>query len=223
MSALQATRWTLLGAARDGDPEAQTRLVALYRPILVAWLRAAGAAQDAEDLAQEVLLRLFSGGVLARAAPGAGRFRSLLLAVARHVLLDHRARSGAAKRGGGRSPRSLDEGGEEAVATSTERASFDREWLLGLVERGLERLARDHPKHHAALRLHLDGRAPADVAAALGLEPVTARSHLHRARQALARYLREEVWRYSADPDDHATEMRFLGDLLKEGPRAQGA
>ncbi len=215
MSAPHATRWSLLGAARDGDPEAQTRLVALYRPSLVAWLRGAGAGDDAEDLAQEVLMRLFAGGVLARANPGAGRFRSLLLAVARHVLLDHRARTGAAKRGGGQRPRSLEL--DEAEATPAERAGFDREWLLGLVERALERLAREHPQHHAALRLHLDGRAPAQVAAALGLEPVTARSHLHRARQALARYLREEVWRYSADPDDHATEMRFLGELLQKG------
>lgn len=205
------TRWSLLGAARDGDPTAQERLVALYRPALIGYLRGAGAGEEAEDLAQEVLLRLFQDGVLARADPGAGRFRSLLLAVARHVLLDHRARAQAGKRGGGRAPVPLTPALEPPAPD--EQAAFDREWLLVLIERALTRLAREHPNYHAAVRRRLEGHA-----AGPELEPATARAHLHRARRTLLRYLREEVWRYSLDPADHETELRFLGGLLGASP-----
>ena len=210
MSAFRETRWSLLGAAQGGDAPAQEALVKLYLPPVIRYLRASGAGQDAEDLAQEVFLRLFHRDVLARADPHAGRFRSLLLAVARNVLRGERTKAQAQKRGGGRELLSL----EEDQVPQAEREAFDREWLLSLLERAIERLAQEHPTYHEAMCLSLRGQAPAEIARSLERKPKDVRNHLHRARKALARYLHEDAWNYTASPNDHATELGLLSRLL---------
>ena len=95
-----ATRWTLIGAARGGDAGAQRLFADKYRGPVLAYLRRRGLDADAEDVTQEVFLRLFRGGVLDRATESGGRFRDLLLAVTKHTLTDHWRAAGAVKRGG---------------------------------------------------------------------------------------------------------------------------
>jgi RNA polymerase sigma factor (sigma-70 family) len=209
MSALGETRWTLLEAARQGDEEAYAELVRLYQKPVLRYLRSAGAGEEAEDLAQEVFLRLFED-VLARADPSAGRFRSLLLAVSRNVLRAHRTKAHAKKRGGGRAVLSL----EEHLIPQEEREAFDREWLLALIERAIEELAAEYPDYHAAMALHLTGASNEAIAQQLGCGAKDVRNRLHRARKALGRSLRAAAWNHAANPADHATELAFLRMLL---------
>lgn len=208
-----ATRWTLIGAARSGDADAQQRFYERYHGPVLAYLRRRGAGSDAEDLTQEVFLRLFAGGVLNRATQSGGRFRSLLFAVTRHVLADSARKGAARKRGGGLDLRSL--GDLEVAAPEPEEASFAQEWLAHLVERSLERLAREHPNYHEALRRTLlAGERRADIAAALERSEASIRNWVHRGRRKLLSYLREEAWHYTADAKEYAEELAALSRLL---------
>lgn len=213
MKALGATRWTLLDAAREGDQDSCAELVRLYRKPVVRFLHALGARGEAEDLAQEVFLRLFQG-LLEEADPEAGRFRSLLCAVSRNVLRAHRTRAQAKKRGGDRAQVPLD----EQRIPAEEQSRFDREWLLALLEGAIEELAAEHPRYHQALVRHLAGAGHEQIAAELGGSNKDVRNWLHRARKALGRSLRAAAWSYSKNPADHATELNFLQSLLPPGP-----
>src|SRR5262245_29424830 len=101
VSDFQSTLWTVIRGADRGEEAALREFALKYRGPIVAYIARRGLPNDAEDLAQEVFLRLIQDRVLAKADPSRGRFRSLLLAVTRHVIGHHRERESAQKRGGG--------------------------------------------------------------------------------------------------------------------------
>src|SRR6185503_5583456 len=124
-----------------------------------------GFPNDAEDLAQEVFLRLLQDKVLSKADPSRGRFRSLLLAVTRHVMGNYREREAAQKRGSGH----VHALGDLDFSRQEPDDHFDREWVSHLVEVALARLAREHPEYHQALqRSALDGIPCSEIARSLG-------------------------------------------------------
>ena len=52
-----STPYSLLLAARDGQPEAWNRLVHLYGPLVYRWSRRAGLqSSDAADITQDVMM-----------------------------------------------------------------------------------------------------------------------------------------------------------------------
>lgn len=213
----QPTRWTLIGAARDGDRDAQRELHDRYRGAVLEYLRRRGLGADAEDVAQEVFVRLFQDGVLARADPGRGSFRALVQAVTRNALGSHLERRKALKRGGGAAQVSL---GEVDVPSPEADQAFDREWLLGVLEGALARLRREHPNYHAAVKACLlDGREQGEIAEAVGLKRADVRNHLHRGRRKLMEYVREEAWTTSPSAEAYATELEWLAKLYEQGDR----
>ena len=83
---------------------------------------------DAEDLCQDVFVCVLAGGVLAKADPDRGRFRSLLLAVTTHVIFDRL--------------RKRCEVPVEDIEPPQPDApdEFDRSWALHGTERAIQRL-----------------------------------------------------------------------------------
>ncbi len=86
----QDTQKSLLQAAQSGESRAWQRLADLYRPLIAGWAaRHVNGRQDAEDLAQEILLAVF------RALPRfthngrRGAFRAWLRTIAVHCTSDH--------------------------------------------------------------------------------------------------------------------------------------
>ena len=211
MSAFPLTQWTVIEAARAGNESAFQELVERYRRPVVRYLASRGLAGEAEDLAQEVFFELYRQ-TLATVAPERGRFRSLLLAVARNVAGNHRRREQSLKRGGGQRPVPL--GDLEPVSREEEEA-FERSWLSHLLELALERLEREQPAYYAALRLFLlEGRDYAEVATELGRSPSQIKNQVYRGRKKLAAYLRAEVRGYSATRQEQHTELQLLARLL---------
>jgi len=191
----QSTLWTVIRGADRGEEAALREFALKYRGPIVAYIARRGLPNDAEDLTQEVFLRLLQDRVLAKADPSRGRFRSLLLAVTRHVISHHRERESAQKRGGG-NVRGLE---NVDVSSQEPDESFDREWVGHLVEVALARLAREHPNYHEALRRSvLEGESGID------------HNLVHRGKKKVADYLREQIQEYSLSREDYEAELQYL-------------
>jgi len=82
MAVFPTTRWSLIQAS-DRQPgevaAAWGDLVRDYRPAIIGYFRRGGIVRDAEDLAQEFLLRSMRDGWWSRADPEVGSFRRFLL------------------------------------------------------------------------------------------------------------------------------------------------
>lgn len=212
MSDFESTLWTLILEARAGQERALRDFILRYRTPVVAYCARRGLASEAEDLAQEVFLRLFRDGVLLKADPAKGRFRSLLLAVTKHVIGNYLEREHAEKRGGGRVQPISD---VEIAAAEQGDEEFDREWVTHLLEKALARLAREHANYHDALRRFLlEGRSYAEISKATGKSEGEIKNYIHRGKAKLTEYLREEVREYSATHAEFDQELRSLSRFL---------
>lgn len=207
------TSWDLLDQARCGAEPARAALVARYRPALEAYFRRRGVdAHQAEDLAQVTLAQLFAGA-LERADPALGSFRSLLGTIAFRAWASHRRRVEALQRGGGVEP--VEDLDLHEVPAPESEAVFDREWFARLLELALTRLADEHPSYYDAIDACLVQERPQEQAAQdLGCALQDIRNRLFRGRRKLHAYLSELIAAYAPEPDQHATELRFLGGAL---------
>ena len=169
-----------------------------YRlPVLRYIERKGFSGSDAEDLCQEVFLRILSSQVLARADQALGRFRSLVLAITRHVLLHARERSG---REPGRIP-DLPE-----VPQQDGDPEFDAAWILHLSERAMRRLEDADSPYYDVLRGHLSG-VHQD------------RNQLWIARKKLIGLIRDEVSRTCSSAVQLEEELAYLSSFLRPSPR----
>ncbi|MDC3378658.1 sigma-70 family RNA polymerase sigma factor [Planctomycetota bacterium] len=211
MGWFKTTLWTEVRAAGSGDAKASQSVVERYRPVVVAYLIKRGRRpDDAEDLAQDVLVRLFTRGRLAAADRGLGRFRSYLLGVARNVLRESLRREQAQKRGGGQAPLSLAELEIDPAQPESSDEAFDACWLEGLMSRALDRLQAGSPRHYDLLQRTLSGQTPAQIAAATERSAGSVRVDLHRARKKLGDALRAEIATYAGSASEQAEELALI-------------
>jgi len=171
-----------------GDEVAARALDRLLRPRLAAYFRAGGAApQDAEDLVQETLLKVFSGMAALRSAES---FLAWLFTVARNARATRWQRQG-------RDPLAraaaidADEAQPERAARSpdAERHSVAVE-SLARIERALAELP---PRQRQCLLLRVQEELSyGEIAALLGTSVLTVRNHLMLARAELRRRCSEE-------------------------------
>ena len=174
---------TLLGRLQQQPvPEDWTRFVLLYTPLLLSWARRRGLEHDAEDVVQETLAHLI------RALPRYQRrdgqsFRSWLFRLARNRAEDFR-RSRANR------PLPRIEVAESAPGTPMDEPD-DAEFRRHLVHRALELVRGDFSDvtWQAFTEVALGGRAPAEVAARMGLTL----SAVYKARYRVVARLREEI------------------------------
>lgn len=176
---------TLDGAIRavqGGDREAFALIIQRLRPALTAHVRAAGVAdRDLDDVVQQAFLQAW------RALPrlrDPRRIRGWLLAIASNLVRDLHQRRGR----------------EREVMTTMQRREVQRAVPGGAALERVERLERLLPglraQEREVLALRFErGMNCNEIAAALGRNPATVRSVLHRALNALRAGLNEEVQR----------------------------
>ena len=168
----------LVDRARRGDETAFRRLVErhrdrIYRQALVQ----TGDADDAEDVTQEVLVRLH---LELKDFRGDSKFETWLFTLTRNAAADFRSKRDRPRRlaarmrelGGG------EDGGENDPAGRLEASLIGdqvRAFLTQLSER--QRTVLD--------LVDLQGYPTGEVAEMLGMRPVTVRTHLMRARRVL--------------------------------------
>ena len=171
-----------LAAARNGEATAWSQLYHEVAPILIGYLRAQHLP-DAEDVAGEVLLEVVRD--IERFDGSRERFRSWVLAIAHHRLLD--ARRKAARRPADPTPHE-----ELAAPPSEDDPEADVLATLGFGE--LEpALATLTDEQRSVLLLRVIGDLPiAEVARITGRRPGAVKQLQHRATAALRRQLEAE-------------------------------
>jgi RNA polymerase sigma-70 factor (ECF subfamily) len=180
------TRPTLLGALRQGLRWEE--FVALYGPLILAWGRCDFGLQtcDADNLCQEVLLRVWRG--IGSFDPARGRFRAWLYTCARNAACNLRRgqdgeQVGAPPTSGGRDPALPDEEDLDAALAHLEENGFDVDELQRAVSAVR---ARVQPATWKAFLLceffELTAR---EAGALLGMQPVAVNQAIFRIRKML--------------------------------------
>jgi RNA polymerase sigma-70 factor (ECF subfamily) len=186
----------LVEAARSGRVQAFETLLDRHQGRVLRILRFLGIpAQDREDVAQEIFVRVFKH--LSGFRTGQ-EFGAWLYRVTVNAAHDHRGRAGRRARGEGdwetdtstnwTDPRPDPE--KAAFRPDPEKAAFQRE-LRDELDRALESLT-ERERTIFVLR-EIEGLESREVARALGITGITVRRHLSRARRRLRDILGEEA------------------------------
>ncbi|MBI2930990.1 MAG: RNA polymerase sigma factor [Planctomycetes bacterium] len=206
----QTTLWPLVESAKAGRREALETLVQSYHPILRTFARARGLEPaDADDAAQEVCLQLCRPEFLSSIDRNRGRFRSLLLAIAKHVIA-------AIRQGPWRPKVALEE-----VRGDEQDEAFDRLWAEELLRAARERLRQDkRPEPSAAFEMrYVEGLPFKEIARRMGCTVPDVSNYVQQGKTRLRSYLRESISRYAASEDEYKDDWALLVRRLEESGR----
>lgn len=206
----KTTLWSQVLKAKASDRSAWEAMVERYRPPVVRFLLTQGLkAEDAEDVAQDVFLRIFDHRVLDHVDRSKGRFRNLIIGVTKNVLQAWREHRSAQKRGGGAATLPLN---DELVA---EDEQFDKLWARHVLALAMTQMEGKFPHYASALNLYLDGHDQKSIAARLGKTPDQINNYIHRAKTVLTSLVKEAIRDYCATPEEFSTEFDHLSEFLK--------
>jgi len=229
------THWSVVLAAGDSaSPQIADALEQLCRTYwypLFAFVRRSGHDEEtAKDLTQSFFQRFLEKNYLKDVDRSRGRFRSFLLASAKHFLANEWDRQHSQRRGGGLEIISLDarlietaEGQDQSLSMSPEKI-FERRWALALLDAVKQRLSKefadaDKGPMFDALQAYLSGERSetpyAHVAAQLGMSMDAVKKAVERLRRRYGQLLREEIARTVAHPSEIDDEIRCLRATLQ--------
>jgi RNA polymerase sigma-70 factor (ECF subfamily) len=228
------TRWSVIAAARGPDAEAAraalSTLCEAYWYPLYAFIRRWGASpDDARDLTQAFFASLLERRDFEQVRPERGRFRTFLLASAKHFLLNEAARSRAAKRGGGvlSLPLAFDEAEGryqfEPVDESTPETLYERRWAMTVLERVIAAVQAKWQQsgrrvEFDVLKASLLGEGPpggyAAAAERLGTTEGAVKTAVHRLRKSFRAELRAAIAETVSDSAEIDEELRYLERAL---------
>lgn len=186
----RGTSRSLLQRARDRQPDAWQRLVALYDPLVRHWCRRGGVQpQDVDDVSQEVFVKAFAALNKFRHSNPSDTFRGWLHGVTRHRIQEHfrRVRRQLAAAGGS------DAQGFILSQPDPQAELDDKEQeLCGQLYRRALELIRDEFELRTwqmFWRSVIDGQTTEAVARELGVSA----GGVRQARSRILRRIREEI------------------------------
>jgi RNA polymerase sigma-70 factor (ECF subfamily) len=215
MGHFATTRWSQVIAAGGQDRAALAWLCERYWEPLRNHLRRRGVGgHAAEDLTQDFFAAMLDGGLIQRANPARGRFRTFLLACLEHHLAHSRERERALKRGGGAAMEAL---ADPPAPEQDPARGFDRAWAETLLQRVRDRLRSEGDVRTCRLEPYLtangDSAAYSTVGVELGMSEGAVRVTVHRLRNRFRELLRAEVAETLAEPTPAAIDAE-IADLL---------
>ena len=220
------TRWTLLNEAHAvenaSSVEARQTLVLRYLPAIRRYVGAITQQDDlAQDMTQEVVVRLMSGG-FSGADPHRGRFRDLLKTAIRNLIRNHWAREQR------RRTTSL----EVDDLADNDRAAdeaWDESWRNSVLDLAWNALKQQEVKHpdtvpYTLLRLRAEhpDESSEELAQRLSkhvgraVRPDAFRQKLRRARLQFVDLLIAEIGRGLVDPTPERIEEELIALELHE-------
>lgn len=221
-------------AGQDSSPESSRALADLcetyWVPLYSYVKRRVNSDAEARDLTQAFFTELLEKKLIGDADPSRGKFRAYLLGSLKHFLSHQWEKANAQKRGGGRTPISLDFASVdssiriEPVDGLTPEQIFDRDWAMTLLSQIMERLkseymSSDKTELFEQLKPFLIGR-PADitwgrVAESLQMTEAAAKMTGSRMRKRYREILRQEIADTVSGPEDVDDEIRRLFSTLQ--------
>lgn len=229
----RSTAWTIVvKATGEGVPAQQaleTLCQAYWYPIYAFVRRTGLRSADAEDATQAFFTWVIETGVVARADPARGKFRSFLISALKQFLSRQREFEMAAKRRPEHPLLSLDvQLGEqryevEPCDNQTPEKLFEYSWALMVIDTAMARLrsewaeagrARyfDALKEYIVQQTNLCGR---ELAEKLNLSEGAVRVAVHRLKRRFAEVLREEVGRTLEAHESVDDELHHLLNSLR--------
>jgi RNA polymerase sigma-70 factor (ECF subfamily) len=184
------TSSSLLERIRNRDQDAWARTIALYRPLVCYWCARGGVVgPDADDVAQEVFQAALTGLDRFRHDRPGDSFRAWLRGITRNLLRTHRERRGAQPqaRGGTEALVRLGEVADRPPPDEDEEDAPSE--ARALYRRALELVRGEFEDRTWQMfwQTGMEGRAPTDVAAEMGVTPAAVRKAksrvLHRLKQ----------------------------------------
>lgn len=222
MAQFPTTRWSLI---QTGDrPKADivaawSELVQAYQPAIVSYFRRRASVQDADDLAQEFMLRSIDDGWWARADPLAGSFRQFLHMLMKRFLANQMD-------AGYRRFERTGECHADVADPQTPDQHFDLQFALCLTRIALDVLRKDYESDgrgdtFSALAPWL-AEAPgygelAELGKQLDVPPNTLAVQLKRMRSRLQKAVRAAIKDLSLNDECAATERDALHASLSLG------
>jgi len=220
-SRFRTTSWTLIARAGT-DPAALSELAGQYWSPVYAYLRRTGrSVHDAADLTQGFFASaVLERGLVQRADPTLGRFRSYLIASLKRFLIDEYRR----ERGrDGNRPATLVPSDPEVLAalepcnSDEPTQAFDRQWAATVLSQACRRvqegLGRDGMHQHwtvfeaRVLRPICFNAEPPAAAELLDGGRVSDRQEIYHMIRAVKRRLRREVRLIVAETVEDASEV----------------
>lgn len=184
---------TLLERVKARRPEAWSRLVDLYGPVVYRWSRQSGVGpEDAADLVQEVFRAVATHVADFRRARPGDSFRAWLATITRNKIRDHfRRRDRPRARGGTDAQQQLLQvpGPSETSATSAPDGRADADGLLSRRALDLIRAEFENRTWEAFWRSAIEGHCPGHIAEDLGISV----NAVYKAKSRVLRRLRREL------------------------------
>jgi RNA polymerase sigma-70 factor (ECF subfamily) len=225
-----ATRWSVvLAAGHPSSPDSRGALESLcrayWRPLFTYVRRRVADTNEAQDLTQAFFAELLEKNYVRVANAQRGRFRAFLLTAFKHFLSKEWERAKAKKRGGGKTPLSIDVESADSrcrVEPANELTAdqlYERDWALTLLSHVMRRLEDEFVQsgrkpQFDELKGFLIGEHAgctySDIAAKLSITPVAAKMAASRLRRRYRELLRDEIAQTVAGPDDVEDEIRNL-------------
>ncbi len=214
----QRTSWDLVrSSSQSGSMEI---LIKAYWKPLYFFARQRGLDNEtAKDVTQDFIASMMERGTIGKADPARGRFRTFLLAALTNFMKDRAKETSRQKRGGGRSPLSLDfvrgenEYRLEAEGGEIPEKAVDRAWARELLNFCVGELQGD-PGHLKAFSLYVAGDSYESINRRTGLSISAAKTAVHRLktqlRETVTRHLRGTV---STDEEFQEELSDFLSIL----------
>ena len=236
MGQFETTRWGIIMRAKDPDSkESRSAYVHLcihyWRPLYSFARRSGCDPEDARDLVQEFMGRLWERQSLQGVDPSKGKFRTFLLTSMSNLLKDERAKQSAKKRIPKEVIVPIDVTDAEdyyqlllSNHLSPER-SFDREWIMAILHDGYESLKQDFERrgkseHFEAFSPYItadDDRVPyAELSKRIGKSSSAIKSAVYRLRARYQSEIRRRVADTVSSDEDFESEISYLLNLFDE-------
>ena len=210
------TNWTKIERGRANTASRRATLgslaLAYRRPLVIVARKRGLSSEQAEDVVQELFVKLVERDVVRGLDRHRGRLRSFLRVSLERAIATHVERARAGKRGGGVAAAELD---DQVAGTGDQPDElFDRSWRAAILERAFARLATEYPPDRVALIEHQfagEDRPLAELAQLHGTTEGALKSLMHRVRRRYRALVHAEVAATIGPDVDLASELRALG------------